>query len=276
MAAKRTSRRSMFGRRGLLALRTVIAVSASASVVAVGAGPAWAATATDPYSATPYGYDVSYPQCPGSSVPTAPAGDTYTFAIVGVGGGRPFTSNSCASTEVAAATYNGISNIALYFNTGYSGAYGRNIDSACTTDVSTGADDGVFLHLKGHALSADQHAWEIGCSEALYAQLNAPTSVTPTMWWADVETGNSWSTNTSLNDFAIDGLSYQMQTTQTSGGGGFYSYTSAWAKIAGKKFTPTPPENGNWVAFAGNKFNGVKNFVTQNGTSGGADTDLGS
>lgn len=275
MAAKRTSRRSMFGRRGLLALRTAIAVGASASVVAVGAGPAWAAP-TDPYSTTPYGYDVSYPQCPGNSVPTAPVGDTYTFAIVGVGGGRPFTSNSCASTEVAAAK-KGISNIALYFNTGYSGAYGRNIDTAtCAADVSNGTDDQVFAGITGHALSTDQKAWEIGCSEALYAQANAPTSVTPTMWWADVETGNSWSTNTSINDFAIDGLSYQMQKAGTSGGGGFYSYTSAWTKIAGQNFTPTPAEDGNWVAFAGNTLNSVKNFVTQNGKSGGADTDLGS
>lgn len=253
-------------------MRTAIAVGASASVMAVGAGPAWATT--DPYSAGSLGYDLSYPQCPGGTVPAAPSGDTYTFAIVGVGGGRPFTSNSCAAAEVAAAARDSITNIALYFNTGYSGAYARNIDSACTTDVSNGNDDGVFAGISGHALSADEQAWEIGCSEALYAQANAPT--TPSMWWADVETGNSWSTNTALNDFAIDGLSFQMQQAGTSGGGGFYSYTSAWTKIAGQNFLPTPPENGNWVAFAGDTLNLVSNFVTQTGTSNGVDTDVGS
>lgn len=165
-----------------------------------------------------------------------------------------------------------MANIALYFNTGYSGAYGRNINSTCANDVSAGNDDNVFGTVRGRTLSQDQNAWEIGCSEALYAQANAP-AITPTMWWADVETGNSWSTNTSLNDFTIDGLSYQMQ----QGGvlGGFYSYTSAWTKIAGAGFTPTPTENGNWVAFAGDSLNNVANLVVQNGTSGGADSDLG-
>lgn len=250
--------------------RSAVAVGAAVGVLAGGSVPAWATT-SDPYSSTPYGYDVSYPQCPGTSVPAAPNGENYSFAIVGVGGGRPFTSNSCAGAETLAATQFGISNVALYFNTGYAGAYSRNITGACVTDAA--ADPyGVFTGLKGHALSADQEAWEIGCSEALYAQANAP-AVTPTMWWADVETGNSWSTNTSLNDFTIDGLSYGMQ----AGGllGGFYSYTSAWSKIAGSGFTPTPAESGNWVAFTGDTLNNVNNFVVQNGTSGGADTDLG-
>lgn len=143
--------------------------------------------------------------------------------------------------------------------------------------MSTGSDDGVFVGIKGHALTRDEQAWEIGCSEALYAQAHAPTQA-PTMWWADIETGNSWSTNTGLNDFVIDGLSYQMQQVSTTGGAGTYSYTSAWTKIAGAGFTPVPAESGNWVAFKGDVLNGVDNggnYVVQNGTSGGADTDLG-
>ena len=252
--------------------RTAAVLGASTAVLAFGSGAASAAT--DPYSQTPYGYDVSYPQCPGGTEPAAPPGESYTFAIVGVGGGRPFTSNSCAGTEAATAAGVGIANVAYYFNTGYAGAYGRDINSTCSSDVSNGNDDGVFAGIKGHVLAQDQKAWEIGCSEALYAQANAPAPA-PTMWWADVETGNSWSTNTALNDFVIDGLSYQMQQAPTAGGAGIYSYTSAWDKIAGAGFTPTPAENGNWVAFPGDSLNGVANVVVQNGTSGGADTDLG-
>ncbi len=45
-------------------------------------------------------------------------------------------SNSCAGTEVAAATGDSnITNVALYLNTGYTGAYGRNINSACANDA---------------------------------------------------------------------------------------------------------------------------------------------
>ena len=161
-------------------------------------------------------------------IPAPPSGENYAFAIVGVGGGRPFTSNSCTGTEVAAATGDSnITNVALYFNTGYAGAYGRNINSACANDA-IGYPYTVFNGIKGdHALPAAQKAREIGCSEALFAKTNAPT-VAPTMWWADVETGNSLSTNTSVND----ALSHAMQA-----GGvlrSFYSYTSAWNKIAGQ------------------------------------------
>lgn len=273
MGAITHGRRSWFNSPGRLAGQMAAVVGASGILVISGQLPAWAAT--DPYSSNPYGYDVSYPQCPGNSVPTAPAGETYSFAIVGVGGGRPFTSNTCAAAEATAAIDGNISNLAFYFNTGYAGAYGRNIDSTCSDDVNQGNDDGVFNGVKGHTLSQDQNAWEIGCSEALYAQNNAPsTSTSTSMWWADVETGNSWSTNTSLNDFALDGLSFEMQQFGAAGGGGFYSYTSAWDKIAGSGFIPTPAENGNWLAFAGN-FNTVSYFVVQDGTSGGADSDLG-
>lgn len=88
------------------------------------------------------------------------------------------------------------------------------------------------------------------------------------MWWADVETGNSLSANASVNDFAIDALSYAMQPGVALRS--FYSYTSAWNKVAGKGSPPTPTESGCWVAFAGNILNEVSNFVAQNGTSDGA------
>lgn len=79
------------------------------------------------------------------------------------------------------------------------------------------------------------------------------------MWWADGETGNSWSIITSFNDFTIDGLSCAVEV-----GGALrscYSYTSAWNKIVGQGFTPTPADCANWVGFADNYLNGVSNIV---------------
>jgi hypothetical protein len=239
-----------------------------ASLVLLAASQVPADAATDPYVGGGYGYDVSYPQC---SSTFSPSGHDYSFAIIGIGGGRPFTANSCAGAEVAAAHNAGINNIALYFNTGYAGAYARDITGNCSSEVT---NDPVFGGLKGHSLSQAQQAWEIGCSEADYAQ-GLHVMSNPTMWWADVESGNSWSTNTSLNDFTIEGLSYQMQTEGAPGGGGFYSYASAWSKIAGSGYTPPTTEAGNWDAFTGDVFNAVPNEVVQDGTLNGVDYDLG-
>ncbi len=246
--------------------RATAATSVSLGVLAAVQAPADAAS--DPYAGGGYGYDVSSPQCSGTF---SPIGGGYSFAIIGVGGGRPFTANSCAAAEVSAAQKAGVTNIALYFNTGYAGAYARNILGACTTAV---VNDPVFGGLKGHSLAQAQQAWEIGCSEALYAK-NLDVSSKPTMWWADIETGNSWSTNITLNDFTIEGISYQMQVEGASGGGGFYSYASAWNKIAGPGHVPPTPETGNWDASTGPSFNSVVNEVVQDGTVNGVDYDLG-
>ncbi len=267
MATEASKRKPWSSFRTCKGVQAAAVIAASAAALTAGSLPASAAT-NSPYTSGTNGYDVSYPQCPGTTAPSAASGTTYTFAIIGIGGGRPFTSNTCASAETATATGSGITNISYYFNTGYAGAYAKSILKPCATEAASGAD-GVFAGLAGHALKADQQAWEIGCSEALYAQDNAPT-VAPTMWWADVETGNSWSTNTTLNDFTLDGLSYQMQT----GGaiGGFYSYGSAWNKIAGTSHVPTPAENGNWTVGSGN-FNTATQYVTQTGSFDGVDTD---
>lgn len=254
-------------------VRAAALVGASTAVLAIGQLPAAAATTfSDPYVSGSSGYDVSYPQCPG---PYAPSGGSYSFAIIGVGGGRPFTSNSCAAAEAAAAGNLGISNVAYYFNTGYSGAYGHEIKTTCSGYANQDPYS-VFSGIKGHALTQDEQAWKIGCSEALYAQSNAPTSPAPSMWWADIETGNSWSSNTTLNDFVIDGLIYEMQAAPSAGGGGIYSYTSAWDRIAGKGFTPTPAENGNWYPSAiSTDFNSVSTYVVQTGSGSVGDVDTG-
>lgn len=247
------------------AVRAATAIGVSLALLTATQVPANAAT--DPYAGGD-GYDVSYPQCSSTFSPT---GHSYNFAIIGVGGGRPFTANNCASAEVLAAQTAGITNRALYFNTGYAGAYARDISGPCIDDVSS---DPVFGGLTGHALSQAEQAWEIGCSEALYAQSLHVLS-NPTMWWADVETGNSWSTNTTLNDFTLEGISYEMQSEGAPGGGGFYSYAAAWAKIAGSGYVTPTPETANWDAFTGETFNTVSNEVVQDGTLNGVDYDLG-
>ncbi len=184
---------------------------------------------TSPYPSGTTGYDVSYPQCPGT---VSPGG---AFGIVGVNAGRPFTYNSCLANEYGAAPTSPAHS--LYINAAYSGAYRRNISSNCSS-LSSGIA----------GTSAEQQAWAIGCSEAEtslgYASRRGATTVA--MWWLDVETGNSWSTsNRSLNQNAIQGAISRLG--QSGLPVGVYSTASMWTTITGGNFTPTGLA-ADWVA----------------------------
>ena len=238
---------------------SVVAISA-ASLAAL---PVVAsATTSTPYTSGAYGYDVSWPNCS----TTAPSGSTTnnlippasspSFAIVGITDGRPFTTSSCAGTEYSAASSLGTPS--LYFNTGYAGAYAHNIVSACTSAVGTAAGssttDPFPSGLKGHQLTQAEQAWEIGCSEAQYGVTHDPGGTNgAAFWWADVETGNSWSTNVSLNQYTIDGMSYAMNFSLTTGsassvGGGVYSNPGSWNKLTGSNTWAPTPAVPTWVA----------------------------
>lgn len=230
------------------------------------------------YTSGAYGYDVSWPNC--STVPEI-SGASVSFDIVGIGDGRPFTSSPCASQEYSTATNSNSITPSLYYNTGYAGAYGRDILSVCTNNVS-GAVDSTFSELKGHALSQAEQAWEIGCSEAEYGFSHAPGKAS--FWWADVETGNSWSTNTKLNQYTIDGMSYAMnvmnKVNNSIVGGGIYSNVGSWIKLTGSSsWAPTPPA-ATWVASGTcgtTSFAGSTPAVVQNsfsGVSGNVDVDM--
>jgi hypothetical protein len=210
-------------------------VVATAALLALTAGTAGAATS--PYSGS--GYDASYPsaQCSASAYPGG-------FAIIGLGGGRPFTTNSCLAHEWAMASASGTSAVpSLYFNTGYAGAYAKQITAGCKNAV---ANAPIPAGTTGHQKSVEQQAWEIGCSEAAYAAAHQPG--TPAMWWADIETGNSWSANTTDNDLAIDGIAYQMSTLPAAAGAavGVYSTPAMWNQIAGPGFVSTPAVTADW------------------------------
>ena len=261
-AAKRIQR---LGRGKLGFIRAVVAVAGLPGLLLLAPTPAHA-TSTNPYTGT--GYDASYPQCSATGYPSG-------FAIIGMGGGRPFTTNSCDTQQWSIAT-NSTTDAApsLYFNTGYSGAYGRDITSACKSAASvSGNVPSPPPNTSKRQASVYTQAWEIGCSEADFAYQNEPG--TPAMWWADVEIGNSWSTDTNDNDFTLDGLAYEMGqlATTTHDGGGFYSPPSSWASIAGAGFKTTPLATADWqpttscpsTGTAG--FSGSPVWVIQNGNT---------
>lgn len=204
------------------------------------------------------GYDVSYPNC--SAVPSG------QFGIVGVNGGRPFTVNPCFRAEYAAALRT--SSASAYINTGYAGAYKKNIRPACASAVPA--------TLSG----AHAQAWEIGCSEAAYS-VSGDGGVSPAMWWLDVESGNSWSTtNLVLNQDAIQGAVLYLLTVNPHVG--VYSDAAYWQAIAGGNHWTPSGLTADWVAAGGcptstsnTAFTNSPVWLAQNGTSGGVDSDLG-
>ncbi len=259
--------------RGAVAGARRAAVLAVATVLSVGLTPLSASAATSVYSTT--GYDVSYPNCT-DSVPYNP-----TFGIVGMTGGRPFSTNGCAATEWQTASKWSVGPSA-YFNTGYAGAYAKSITGTCSgLSQTTAVNLGTFNGLKGHAISQAEEAWAIGCSEVDWAGsvLATVSSATPAMWWADIETGNSWSMSTSLNQFTIDGIISEMQQG-SPGLGGVYSTRASWAKITGSaSWTPSPAPTANWVAGVATCPNsspfdgGSPIWLAQTGQTGGVDVD---
>lgn len=227
-------------------LTIVVAVSAAMGVLA----------ATNPYPTGQSGYDVSYPQCGGTTPPGS-------FGIAGVNGGRPFSNNSCLGAEYAGAP----TSIApsLYINTGYSGAYGKSITPGCST-----------LSSSVSGTSRQKQAWAIGCSEAemsmSYATQQGATN--PAVWWLDVETANSWSSsNLGLNRYAIQGAVTRL--AQSGPPVGIYSSASMWSAITGGNFTPAGGA-ADWITAGGScstPFTSSPVWLVQSTTSG-FDTDL--
>jgi hypothetical protein len=182
---------------------------------------------------TPHGYDISYPQC-GAPYPSNPA-----FAIVGVNGGRPYVAgNPCLTSQL---TWGGRENAGLYINTANPNpsqssfwptgkTEPRYCDPAATSSADCSYDYGWYA-------AADSYAK----ARAAYSSLGITVSPSATSWWLDVETTNSWQTNTANNVAMLQGeVDYLRSVGATKLG--FYSTTVQWGTITGgsKVFSPMP------------------------------------
>ena len=233
----------------------MIRKAALASPLAVAVAVALHATglaAFDPYASGALGYDFSYPQC-GAAAPQA------SFGIVGVNGGFPFTYyNSCLAAEYAAAGKTG--NAALYINTGYDPSY-TAIDGRHTTQACANTSQSIT------GTPAQQAAWAVGCSEAQrdIAYASGQSATSPTAWWLDVETANSWSSSDlSLNRYAIQGIVATMRKVTTVPIG-VYSTSYQWGVITGGYQAPV---DANWVASGHTTLRRAKRDCTASGFTG--------
>jgi hypothetical protein len=216
---------------------------ASAVAVLLAAAPALATTSP--------GYDISYPQC-NSPFPATPA-----FGIVGVNGGKPYSVNPCfgAGTSPSELAWGGI-NSQLYANTADPGPAlsshwpnGQVSPMECNTTANPGSDTPACHYDYGWNAAADSYQDAVNGYVSLgWAAPGATQTPVANRWWLDVESANSWTSNTSLNVQALRGEADYVASVGAAGVG-FYSSPSAWSSITGG--TTAFASYKSWLAGAG-------------------------
>ena len=178
------------------------------------------AAAADIFPVGTTGYDVSFPQCNGP-LPAMP----YAFAIVGATGGRSFTTNACLSAQYTWASANG-RQPSLYMN--LKSPVGSNAEEANTGPA--GVCQPTDELCKGY---------NFGYKTAAHALAYAKAQSAPAAsWWLDVETTNSWLTDTNANARVIQGAIDHLRSQGATIG--IYSNPAQWQTIAGS-FAPGLP-----------------------------------
>jgi len=171
--------------------------------LAIGACVVATALASGQYTPNSTGIDVGYPNCSQKM--------TGGFRVVGVNDGLNYSTNPCITTEAA-----GAANLSLSANTGW---YAQSSHVTATSPRTCLKSDANCL------------AYNYGYNAGLYAYAAATSAgVSAVTWWLDVETANSWNTNTTQNQNSLQGerdaLIARGATTV-----GVYSTTAQWKSI---------------------------------------------
>lgn len=217
-------------------LRSLLVLGAALATLVVTVPAAQAATTT-----LPEGYDVSYPQCGSTNLPTG------AFGVVGVNGGLATTMNSCLAAQLQWA-WNSTGTSALpkanvYLNTANPGQIRKQVTTWPTSSLSSDP----YGTCKGGNDTAC--SWQYGYNRALVSveqffkpQANqAGVSADPSVytWWLDVETANTWETGgpqaQNNNRAALEGWTYYLQLAGARVG--LYSTASQWRQIVGSTVT---------------------------------------
>jgi hypothetical protein len=187
--------------------------------------PAAAAAARGRGSSTPTGNDISYPQC-GKSYPSGQA-----FAIVGVNGGTASNFNPCFSSEWAwAQTSKGGTPqppAQLYVNTGNPGDVLAQYNVTTWPTGSVAADP--YGTCSGTWTDDLPCSWEYGYERA-QADIDFVGSANGA-WWLDIETANSWTSDTAKNQASLEGMVFALE--QAGASVGIYSSSGAWSSLFG-------------------------------------------
>jgi hypothetical protein len=183
------------------------------------------------------GYDISWPQC-GAAYPANPA-----FGIVGVNRGIVFSPNPCLASEIQWA---GGSAASLYANTGNPGpALSTHWPSGQTTPRwcdPGNLDTADCAYDYGYNAAANSFADAV----AAFSQLGLTAGPAGSAWWLDVETSNSWRSDTTLNIAALQGETFCLVSVAGVRSLGVYSTQYQWNVITGGSGTFSAYHS--WVA----------------------------
>jgi hypothetical protein len=212
---------------GLVALLTAVLLTAGVASAQ--------ATQTKPRGGSPTGYDVSYPQC-GGALPS-----NVSFAIVGVNDGIVYSSNPCLGagdgTSELAWTERFEPNPILYANTADPGpALSSHWPSGQTSPEFCDPgqpDSSACSYDYGWNAAADSYRDAVDAYISLgQLPVGATQTPQPDEWWLDVESANSWETNTANNVSELQGEVAYLQSQGVTAVG-FYANASDWKTITG-------------------------------------------
>ncbi|HEX3541199.1 MAG TPA: hypothetical protein VHT75_12255 [Acidimicrobiales bacterium] len=189
--------------------------------------PSTTTTTTPTTTHTPGGYDISWPQC-GTSYPTNPA-----FGIVGASNGLAYSDNPCLASEYAWAAMAARAP-AFYVNTADPGS-----QSTHWTTPGPKSCGGSSTDLG----CAYNYGWNAVAHALAYAAAQT-AGATSDAWWLDIETANTWSTVTAVNNADIGGMVDYFHSRSLTVG--VYSTSYQWGQITGGASLAVP----DWVAGA--------------------------
>ncbi len=199
-----------------------------------------AAAAQGQYTSGSTGLDVSYPNCR-ATVPIA------GFGIVGVSDGTVYSTNPCFSQESA----HFLSNLSFYVNTGW---YSKSsFINPSSPKLCNAGDNNCLAYNYGYNAGATAY--------------NAATSASEhsSTWWLDVETSNTWSSDTVQNQNSIQG-EYDALVANGVSTVGIYSTTAQWQTITGSWKNNWP----SWGATTWSSSSQAQTYCTGHQFTGGA------
>lgn len=177
--------------------------SALASVVLFGS----TAFAQGIYIPGTVGSDISWPNC------SAKISSSTKFGIVGVTDGLGYSTNPCLVKESSHFT-----NLSLYVNTGWDSSSTHN--NPTSPHVCTIGDNNCLAYNYGY--NAGLYAYNAASGAGLHTST----------WWLDVETINTWSTNTLQNQNSLQG-EHDALVADGATTVGIYSTTTQWDALTG-------------------------------------------
>jgi hypothetical protein len=233
-----------------LITRSTEGAAVAAALLLLATSPAFAAMPANSTSGSSFGIDVSWPQCPWSNPKSAEA-----FGVIGVNGGLANNYSSCLRAEFnwAATSTTGTSaqpRAQLYVSTADPGAavadwpygsdgaglsaFGQNVSAGGATPYGscTGSDNtAACAYVYGYNMVEGVTAPVVGDINDFKAATSKSPSGYP--WWLDVETGNSWQSDTTMNVADLQGMVYALQNANSVAVIGVYSTSYQWNTITG-------------------------------------------